>query len=170
MRIIFIVVLFPALAWSSDIFTRDGVTDGDGFYLPPGAILNNDPAYQSWVTYSLIKSTCQLKIGGNNPARASSFECEYKSRLQLVNAWEAKKQLNAHVADNYLDALSDVRHAGYLAEYTVHHFKRTNWIIPQGLRRNEFRVWANEHLKRHKPQTNIIGSWNYKSKVDAATR
>lgn len=170
MRLIFVFVLIPTLVWSSEIFTRDGVTDGDGFYLAPGAILNDDPAYQSWVTYSLIKSACQLKIGGDNPAKASSFDCEFRARTQLLNTWEGKKQLNPDVSDDYLDALSDVRHAGFLAEYTVRHFKKANWDVPEGLRRNEFRAWAKQHLQRHKPQTKIIGSWNYKSKVDAATR
>ena len=74
MRFLGLFMLFPLVAGGSEIYTRDGVTDGDTFYLAPSAFTDDDPAFQSWVTYSLMKSTCQLEIGGENPARANSFE------------------------------------------------------------------------------------------------
>ena len=61
MRILGFLLFAPLLASAGEIYTRDGVTDGDTFYLAPSAFANDDPAYQSWVTYSLMKSTCQLK-------------------------------------------------------------------------------------------------------------
>ena len=69
MRYLALLVLFPVIASGGEIYTRDGVTDGDTFYLAPRAWADDDPVLQSWVAYSLMKSTCQLEIGGDNPAR-----------------------------------------------------------------------------------------------------
>lgn len=162
MRFLGLLMLFPLVAGGSEIYTRDGVTDGDTFYLAPSAFTNDDPAYQSWVTYSLMKSTCQLKIGGENPARASSFDCEYVSRSHLVNAWQEKRAENHAITDEYLDALSNVQEAGFLGEYTARFFGRSHWQLPEGLRVTEFQVWRKQNLRRHRPQTRIIGSWNYR--------
>lgn len=164
MRFIALILLLPLIASASagEIYTRDGVTDGDTFYLAPSAMTNDDPAHQSWVTYSLMKSTCQLAIGGDNPARASSFECEFKSRSHLAGAWQEKRQQNQSITDDYLDALSRVRDAGFLAEYTVRFFGKKHWELPEGLRVNEFRAWRKKNLRGHKPETRIIGSWNYR--------
>ena len=164
MRILGFLLFAPLLASAGEIYTRDGVTDGDTFYLAPSAFANDDPAYQSWVTYSLMKSTCQLKIGGKNPARASSFDCEYRSRQHLVNAWQEKRAVNPDFRDPYLDALAEVQHAGFLAEYTARYFGKKHWALPEGLRSNEFRRWRKMGLRGHKPVTRIIGSWNYEKK------
>ena len=160
-----LLLLLPAICSASGIYTRDGVTDGDTFYLAPSAFSNNDPAYQSWVTYSLMKSTCQLEIGGANPARANSFECEYKSRLHLVNAWQEKRQVDASISDPYLDTLVEVQFAGFLAEYTSRFFARKGWQLPEGLRVEAFERWRSRNLRQHKPETQITGSWNYRDRV-----
>jgi len=150
------------MAVGSGIYTRDGVTDGDTFYLAPSAFSNNDPAFQSWVAYSLMKSTCQLEIGGENPARASSFDCELTARRHLINAWEEKRAQNQGISDSYLDDLGEVQAAGFLAEYTHRYFGKKHWELPEGLRVSEFRVWRKENLRGHKPKTRITGSWNYR--------
>lgn len=162
MRIWLILLLIPALAGGSEIYTRDGVTDGDAFYLAPQAYANDDPAYQSWVTYSLIKSTCQLEIGGPNPARNSSFDCEYRSRLHLVNTWQEKLSVIPDSEDRYLDALIEVQAAGFLGEYTAQYFRKRQWVLPEGLRVTAFNQWRKKNLRGHKPRTRIIGSWNYR--------
>ncbi len=162
MRIFVLLLLLPVVAAGSEIYTRDGVTDGDIFYLAPAAFSNDDPAYQSWVAYSLMKSTCQLEIGGDNPARANSFDCEFTARRHLINAWEEKRQQNQEIKDKYLDALGDVQAAGFLAEYTQRYFGKKHWELPEGLRSSEFNTWRKENLRGHRPQTRIIGSWNYK--------
>jgi hypothetical protein len=161
MRFPGLLLLLPLVAGGSEIYTRDGVTDGDTFYLSPSAFTNNDPAFQSWVTYSLMRSTCQLEIGGKNPARASSFDCEYKSRHHLVNAWLEKKQQNQQITDDYLDLLAQVQNAGFLGEYTARFLGKKHWQLPEGLRVAEFHAWRKVNLRRHRPQTRIIGSWNY---------
>ena len=161
MRFLGLFMLFPLVAGGSEIYTRDGVTDGDTFYLAPSAFTNNDPAFQSWVTYSLMKSTCQLEIGGENPARANSFECEFKARSHLVNTWQEKHQQNQGIADDYLDVLTAVQEAGFLGEYTARFFGKKHWQLPEGLRVTEFQAWRKVNLRRHRPQTRIIGSWNY---------
>ena len=161
MRFLVLIMFFPLVASGSGIYTRDGVTDGDIFYLAPGAFGNDDPAYQSWVTYSLMKSTCQLQIGGENPARASSFDCEFRARSHLVNTWQEQYQQNQGIADDYLDVLTAVQEAGFLGEYTARFFGKKHWQLPEGLRVAEFKVWRKENLRRHRPQTRIIGSWNY---------
>jgi hypothetical protein len=166
MRLLSLLALLPLLASGSEIYTHDGVTDGDTFYLVPSAVTNDDPEFQSWVTYSLMRSTCQLMIGGDNPARASSFECEFTARQQLVNAWEEKRAINQDITSEYLETLSAVNRAGFLAEYTAHYFGRKHWQLPSGLRVDEFRDWRRTHLRRHRPETRITGSWNYAAVVE----
>ncbi len=165
MRLLALLLFVPLVASGGEIYTRDGVTDGDTFYLAPSAFANHDAALQSWVAYSLMKSACQLEIGGENPARANSFECEFKSRQHLVNAWEERRSQDRSITDSYLDALSEVQYAGFLAEYTTRYFGRKEWHLPEGLRVDEFRQWQRKHLRSHKPQTRIIGSWNYRRRI-----
>lgn len=166
MRLLTFLLFFPLLASGGEIYTRDGVTDGDTFYLVPSAMTNDNPEFQSWVAYSLMRSTCQLLIGGDNPARASSFECEFTARQQLVNTWEEKHAINQEITSEYLEALSAVNQAGFLAEYTAHYFRSKDWQLPAGLRVDEFRDWRREHLRRHRPETRITGSWNYAAVVE----
>lgn len=168
MRIFCLLALIPALASGGEIYTRDGVTDGDTFYLVPTAVTNDDPVFQSWVTYSLMKSSCQLMLGGDNPARASSFGCEFTARQQLVNAWEEKYAINQDITSEYLETLSAVNQAGFLAEYTAHYFGRKHWELPPGLRVAAFQEWRRQHLRRHRPETRITGSWNYAAVVDGS--
>ena len=165
MRIPGLLLLLPLAASGSLIYTRDGVTDGDTFYLAPSAFTNDDPAHQSWVTYSLMKSTCQLKIGGENPARASSFECEFRARSHLLNTWQEKHSQDSAIKDAYLDVLSEVRDAGFLAEYVSRFFGKRHWALPPGLRADEFQVWRRKNLRGHRSKTQITGSWNFKRSV-----
>ncbi|MDH3835039.1 MAG: hypothetical protein OES34_12915, partial [Nitrosopumilus sp.] len=71
-----LIALVLITGCNKEIYVRDGVTDGDTFYLAPVASVDTDPALQSWVAYSLAKSVCQLELGGDNPARQSSYDCE----------------------------------------------------------------------------------------------
>jgi len=162
MRILVLLALLPPLALGSEIFTRDGVTDGDTFYLAPRAHTDDDPVLQSWVTYSLMKSACQLEIGGENPARNSDYGCEFTARRYLVEAWEAQRAEHAGAADDYLNDLLRVRDAGFLDEYTVHYFGKKHWQVPAEVEDEKFRAWRRQNLRKHKPQTRIIGSWNYR--------
>jgi hypothetical protein len=161
------LALLPFLllaACNSEIYTRDGVTDGDSFYLAPRAFEDDDPVLQSWVSYSLMKSTCQLDIGGEIPARVSDYSCEFTARQHLVDTWEEQRQEHEGVADAYLDDLIAVREAGFLDEYTVRYFGRSEWQVPVEVRVDDFRRWQRKHLRRHKPQTRIIGSWGYRQR------
>ncbi len=167
MRFTLLLISLLLFACDHGIYTRDGVTDGDSFYLAPSAFASDDPAFQSWVTYSLIKSTCQLEIGGENPARANSFDCEFRSRQRLIEAWVEKTANNQRVTDKYLLNLENVRAAGFLPEYTAHYLGDSSWQLPDDLRMDEFKQWRQQHLRRHRPQTHIIGSWNYRDKVES---
>ena len=162
MRILLLLVCLPAIALAGQIFTRDGVTDGDTFYLAPHAHVDDDPVLQSWVAYSLAKSTCQLEMGGDNPARNSSYGCEFTARRHLLTAWEAQRAEHAAASDDYLDALLRVREAGFLDEYTVRYFGRKHWQVPAEVDVAAFRRWQKQHLKGHRPQSRLIGSWNYR--------
>jgi len=158
------LMLLPFLllaACNSEIYTRDGVTDGDSFYLAPHAFQDDDPVLQSWVAYSLMKSTCQLEIGGPNPARVSDYGCEFTARQHLVETWEEQRSQHPGASNAYLDDLLAVREAGFLDEYTVRYFGKKNWQVPAEVRVPDFRRWQRQHLKRHRPQTRIIGSWGY---------
>lgn len=165
MRFLALLPVLLMAACNNSIYTRDGVTDGDTFYLAPSAFANEDPAFQSWVAYSLMKTTCQLGLGGENPARATSFGCEFTARRHLANAWEEQSTNNQELTDAYLDTLSAINQAGYLAEYTSHYLGRAGWQPPEGLRIDEFRVWRRQNLRHHQPETRLIGSWNYQEKV-----
>ena len=142
---------------SSSVYVRDGVTDGDTFYLAPQALADNDAVLQSWVTYSLIRSACQLDVGGENPARVSTFDCELRARRRLLDSWQDKREHG----DPYLDALSAVSDAGFLDEYVVYYFGRDSWQVPADIEMDRFRDWRRTRLRGHRPTTRLIGSWGY---------
>lgn len=170
MRIPAFVLLLVLAACNSSIYTKDGVTDGDTFYLAPQAWADDDPVLQSWVAYSLARSTCQLAIGGTNPARNDDYGCEFTARRHLVDAWERQRSEHAGITDPYLDALLQVRAAGYLDEYTVRYFGRDDWLVPAEVQIDDFRRWQRRHLRGHQPETRIIGSWNYRAENPTWTR
>ena len=149
-------------ACNGEIYTRGGVTDGDSFYLAPRAYQDDDPALQSWVAYSLMKSACQLEVGGSIPSHASNYGCEFTARRHLVEAWDEQRLEHGGISDAYLDDLIAVRDAGFLDEYTVRYFGRPHWQVPVEVRVDEFRRWQRQHLRGHKPETRLIGSWGYR--------
>lgn len=156
-----------ATVCGGEIYLRDGVTDGDTFYLSNVALQDDDPALQSWVSYSLTRSACQLQIGGDNPARASSFDCELMAREHLVETWQEQGS-DEPAVDAYLDDLLRVQQAGFLGEYVAHYFGRKSWQIPADLQAMAFDDWRRRDLRGHKPQTRLIGSWNYAKNVQQA--
>ena len=158
-RFIFLAAALLAAGCHPGVYVRDGVTDGDTFYLARRAYAEHDPVLQSWVTYSLIRSTCQIRIGGENPARASTYNCEYKARQYLLDSWLERPVRG----DAYLDTLLAVREAGFLEEYTVYYFGKDSWQVPVevDMDMEAFRDWQRVHLKRHRPETRLIGSWGY---------
>jgi len=157
-----LITLLGLAGCNASVYTQDGVTDGDTFYLAPRAWADDDPVLQSWVAYSLMRSACQLEIGGGNPARNSDYGCELTAREHLLDAWEAQREEHAGASDAYLDALLRVRRAGYLDEYTVHYFGRSNWTVPAEVHVEDFRRWQRKNLGRHHPETRLVGSWNYR--------
>jgi hypothetical protein len=161
------LLLLPFLllaACNSEIYTRNGVTDGDSFYLAPRAFQDDDPVLQSWVAYSLMKSTCQLEVGGKIPARVSDYGCELTARRHLLDTWDEQRLQHAAASDPYLDTLLAVRNAGFLDAYTVHYFSRKHWQVPVEVRLDEFHEWHRKYLPGHKPETRLIGSWGYRQR------
>lgn len=149
----------------SDVYLRDGLTDGDTFYVAPLAYASSDPAVASWVRYSLMRSTCQLDVGGENPARVSTYDCELKARHHLVDAWLEQLNADGPHSNAYLNALLEVRDAGFLDEYVAHYLGRAGWRYPTDLERSAFRQWRREHLQRHRVKTRLIGYWAYRDEV-----
>ena len=165
-RFIALAPLLLTAACNSEIYVRDGVTDGDTFYLAPAAMTDNDPVLQSWVGYSLAKSTCQLEIGGDNPARASSFDCELSARRILLDVWLEKKA-EGDIANGYLDELAEVDAAGYLDEYVARNLGRPGWQLPRDLQLRDYDRWAGAVMPEHRVETRLVGSWNYARNVSA---
>jgi hypothetical protein len=165
MKYLCLIALSLIAGCNTDIYLRDGVTDGDTFYLVPVASLDTDPARQSWVAYSLAKSVCQLELGGDNPARQSSYDCEFKARKILIDAWAERSAKHPDLSDDYLDKLLAVRKAGYLDEYTAYYFRRDNWQVPVDVEVEAFAEWRRLHLHRHRPVTRIIGYWDYRDEA-----
>ncbi len=162
-RLIVLVVCGSLFGCDGNIYVRDGVTNGDTFYVPPVALTNPSPITQSWIAYSLALSTCQLQTGGPNPARNSSFQCEMKARHLLAERWAELASINDH--DRYLDELQRTDTAGFIAEYTAYYLPRKGWQIPADLNDREFTRWRKTHLPHHRTETRIVGSWNYASKT-----
>lgn len=150
---------------NGEIYVRDGVTDGDTFYLAERALADSDPVLQTWVSYSLARSACQLQIGGDNPARTSSFDCELTARRLMLDTWSEKKAWDPAMNDLYLDQLSLVSESGYLDEYVVRHYRKDHWQIPDGLDLTSYTKWARRNIPGHNPEMRIIGSWNYARNV-----
>lgn len=148
---------------NSSVYVRDGVTDGDTFYLAPRALVTDDAVLQSWVRYSLMRSTCQLEVGGQNPARVSTYDCELKARRHLLDSWREKRKQRER-EDAYLDTLLAVSEAGYLDEYVVHYFGEDGWRVPAEVEIEAFREWSRSRLSGHRPETRLIGSWGYSPK------
>ena len=147
---------------NSEIYLRDGVTDGDTFYLAEQALTNDDPVLQSWVSYSLTLSACKLAIGGDNPARVSSYDCELTARGHLLDTWAEQ---GAQASNDYLDTLTAVRNDGWLGEYVARFLPRSSWQLPANLNLKGFEQYRRATLSRHKPATRIVGSWNYARNV-----
>jgi hypothetical protein len=166
LRIVCLIAAVLATGCNSEIYIRDGVTDGDTFYLSDRAWTDDDPALQSWVAYSLTRSTCQLEIGGDNPARNTSYGCEYSARRILLDTWEDKRRVDASIHNEYLDALAGVDEAGFLDEYVVHFHHRRQWLVPAEVDLTAFKPWRRKHLRGHRSETRIIGSWNYSRQTD----
>ena len=158
-------ILLALAACGNGIYLRDGVTDGDTFYLSQRALVDDDPVLQSWVSYSLTRSTCQLELGGKNPARASAFDCEHSARSDLLSTWREKKLEQPAITDDYLDALLAVGDAGYLREYVDDQFGRRHWTKPDDLDVDAYDRWLTRHFPHHKPETRLTGSWNYARNV-----
>ncbi len=162
-----LAALFLVLgACSGEIYLRDGVTDGDTFFLAERALHDPDPALQSWVSYSLSRSACQLRNGAGNPARATSFDCELAAREHLLETWSSLRERDPASSD-YLDDLDRVQQAGFLDEYVWRHFRDDSWSPPPGLQPERFRAWSRHHLPGHVPRTRWIGSWGYGRDVAA---
>jgi hypothetical protein len=160
-----ISIMLAIAGCSGEVYLRDGVTNGDTFYLADRALRDTDPALQSWVSYSLGRSACQLQIGGENPARESSFACEMTARRLLLDTWLEHQAENPDLTDEYLDELSSIQTAGYLDEYVARNFSKRHWELPGDLDMSGFKKWRRSNLPGHKPQTRIIGSWNYAKNV-----
>ena len=156
-----ICLLFAASSCGGNIYVRDGSGDGDTFVLSNSALESTDPVTLSWVSYSLTRSTCQLRTGSANPARTSSFNCEVTARRHLLDKWAEQKEAQPGAADAYLDSLAAVQQANFLSEYVVRYFRKENWELPADLRNFEFRQWSVEHLMEHEPQTRMTGSWRF---------
>lgn len=157
-------LLLAVASCDSQVFVKDGVTDGTSFSVPPEALQSKDPITQSWIAYSLARGTCQIAMGGDNPARDHSFDCELRSRKILLQAWQKHKtsvDTNAGTTDAYLDALDSVNEEGYLYEYVWTYLRRDSWQTSARLKLAEFKRWQQSALTPHKPQTRIIGSWSY---------
>lgn len=159
--IIYWLAALSVVACNGEIYVRDGVTDGDTFFLSPQGMTSSDPAVQSWVSYSLGRSACQLNQESDNPARASSFQCELRARRLLLDSWQERKRIGVEPEDPYLDELERVQTAGYLREYVARYFTRRHWAVPIDLQVDSFADWSDKNLPGHKPQTKLTGSWVY---------
>jgi hypothetical protein len=166
-QILLVASALCLVACNGEIYVRDGVTDGDTFYLAERALTDSDPVLQSWVAYSLGVSACQLQHDTDNPARASSFDCELSARELLLETWREKQALDPSLSNPYLDDLEIIDNAGFLPEHVAQDLNRSSWSVPQDLRVRAYRDWARDVIPGLEPETRIIGSWNYARNVSS---
>ena len=88
-----------------------------------------------------------------------------QARTTLLEAWREKKSDHAQLVDPYLDELLLVQQEGYLGEYVGYHLRQRSWTVPGTLRLRTYRRWLADTLPGHKPETRLIGTWNYKERV-----
>lgn len=88
------ISLFLSLGCGVQVYDFGGGGRGTQFHVPAKAAMNPDPVVQSWIAYSLAKSTCQLQIGGELPSENSSFKCELRPREVLVKRWATRNQVD----------------------------------------------------------------------------
>ena len=165
-RLLYITVALVVAGCHPGIYLRDGVTDGNTFYLAPQALSNSDPAVASWVRYSLVRSTCKLEAGGPNPARVNTYDCELMARRHLADAWRESAGSEQPTVNTYLDQLVAVQEAGFLAEYTAHYFSDDQWLLPDDLDVEAFARWNGRYLAGHRPETRLIGYWGYRQHAE----
>ena len=115
------------------IYNLGGSGRGKDFYLPAGAAMNPDPVVQSWIAYSLSRSTCQLEMGGESPSTNSSFECELRSRRVLLDRWMGREDTT--VRDAYLDLLVRIRAEQLLGDYVWVYLRPRSWRSSRRCRR-----------------------------------
>ena len=165
LRVLIPVLTILVAACNGEIYLREGVTDGDTFYLSQQALIDDDPVLQSWVSYSLTRSACQLALGGKNPARASSFDCEFSAREHLAETWYEQTTAQPALVNPYLDDLLTIRDADFLGEHVARHFRRRGWDVPRDLDSRAYRRWLDANIPGHEPETHWMGSWNYAKNV-----
>ena len=165
-----LLAALACVACDTRVYVRDGVTDGSRFALPADAHSDSDPVRQAWIAYSLARSICQLDMGGDNPARNSSFSCERDARETLAEHWNrsradltlAGKRLRATQGARYLDLMSAAYAADALDGYVWTHLRERGWSGPPDAAVARYRDWAAQHLPtQHRAETRIIGSWGY---------
>ena len=83
----------------------------------------------------------------------------------MLETWDQQRAAHVGARDDYLDALADVREAGFLDEYVVYYFGAGDWNVPAEVNVKQFNRWQKKHLPNHKASTRIIGSWNYERNV-----
>lgn len=149
------------------VYDWGGEGRGQAFHVPAGAAMNKSPIVQSWVAYSLARSACKLEMGGDEPSRNDSFECEFRPRRVLAKRWA--RGGDSRETDEYLDLVERIRQDGLLEEYVWHYFRRPGWVEPEGLETRRFEDFRQAELRWHRPRTRIIGYWS-KAHVEGLAR
>ena len=65
-----------------------------------------------------------------NPARVSDYGCEFSARQLMLDTWEENRVENPSIRYEYLDDLVRVREAGFLDEYVVSYYGKSDWQVP----------------------------------------
>ena len=153
-------------ACSGEIYLRDGVTDGDTFYLARRATADPDPVLQSWVSYSLTISACQLQSGSPNPARATSFDCELSATAQPVVDLAGEKSARSGswpmpiltISTSLKPQVFCASTSPAVSSAATGRSRRTSTSGPIAAGRGNT-------CAATEPETHITGSWNYARRV-----
>lgn len=169
-RLLFFVCLgvFAALATGCSgvqVYNFGGEGRGQAFHVPVAAVKNDSAIVQSWIAYSLARSTCKLEIGGPLPSANDSFDCEFRPRRVLAERWAGR--IDSPDTDEYLDEVAQVRRDGFLKEYVWHFFRQRDWVQPEGLAMARFQAYRRSQLVWHRPKTRVIGYWTQGRAADS---
>lgn len=121
-----------------------------------------DDAAAAWMAYGLNhvlwhREEFSKKFPDETSYRYT-FEEEVDCRTTLAKVWTELRQANPALKDKYLDELASVYSSGFIKKYVFSYFNLPEWQVNEDLKIDDYRVWAEENIPGHEPQTLVTVS------------
>jgi tetratricopeptide (TPR) repeat protein len=114
--------------------------------------------FSCWLVYASVRRAYQKEtFFKDNPGTRDyryTFKEELEARRLLSDAWTNVKKQDSGVSDAYLDALAEVKGAGFLPEYVWYFFWDPGWGDDAGSSKfRAFDEWRKQRLVDHLAET-----------------